>query len=675
MSLTLGRTLRTSLISNLSKNKSNTCEDKGKCKSDEIYGCTGGKKWTKKHPDEEISCIKNEKKGLAVVRKWDCPAQENCRKAGKCEVGKIPISCCGENFGKGVVSCVGGKSVVGKKLVEGGKDKIRPEPCEEGVIGGPIEWILYTCVGKHGKHDCEGIRACYELAKTDPAIVCPNPKKVCPIPTLAEYTCTNEGAPIEKYTPVQVYGGTNYRWDCPDKKSCTFLKPNPKSVCGSKKYTCTNGGTAVKLADTPTCRQDENGNSVTKMVHHWNCPNELGCKIEPPGLTVTGCNINTTDYTCDNTTKNGCIAAGTSTTVTDQAINKNTQNHTCFYGSKKTYTWECPNSPKNSRCTPFTPAGQLCCTKKQVDDGVPECQKKTACSCGTATAPCPNSLARQGDTKAGVSGSITTASAACTNNSQANKVTSSWTCRAGTSCLENSSCSEVTTVCPGLTCSSPRSGRFSVPSGKSSTGRCSDRSSVTATLGSTDTCAPKQRGGMYNFEWTCGGNSCTHTINTCHVPPKCGTTAGSCAVGTTDDANPSLSADPCPDLIQANRNNNKPLSATRSYSWNCANDGQSQGCSKTVDVTCRGTPQCSCAGDGGCNSDCQVQAASYVNNACTKYGESGKKTWTCEAKTGKNYRDKPCETGSCKLPSCSCGTATHSRDDRPYRVPSGAVVA
>ena len=311
------------MISNLSKNKSNTCEDKGKCKSDEIYGCTGGKKSTKEYADDKISCIKNKAKGIAIVKKWDCPAQENCRKTEVCDVIEEEISCCGKTFGKGVVSCLKGNNVVGEKLVDKeGEDRFREEPCEDGV--GSIKWIYHTCSGRYGKFGCIGTDKCYELVQTDLAIACPSPKKICPIPTLAEYTCTNKGVPIEKYTPVLVYGGTNYRWDCPDKKSCTFFKPNPKSICGSKKHTCTNGGFAVILADTPRCRLDENRNSVIKMAHNWNCPNEQGCKIEPPGLTVTGCNINTTDYTCDNTTKNGCIAAGTSTTVTDQAINKNT---------------------------------------------------------------------------------------------------------------------------------------------------------------------------------------------------------------------------------------------------------------------------------------------------------------------------------------------------------------
>ncbi|MDE0243322.1 MAG: hypothetical protein OYG31_01245, partial [Candidatus Kaiserbacteria bacterium] len=230
-----------------------------------------------------------------------------------------------------------------------------------------------------------------------------------------------------------------------------------------------------------------------------------------------------------------------------------------------------------------------------------------------------------------------------------------WACRAGTTCLENSSCSEVTTPCPGLTCGGP--GGFK-STGTGSKGKCSDNSSVTATLASTDECPySNQSGGIYNFEWTCGSNSCTGNLNTCHIPPKCGSSKGSCSAGTSDDANPSLSADPCPALREKNKDNSEALYALRSATWNCSNDGRSIACTYSEDVTCRAptTPQCSCVGDGGCNSDCKTQSGSYDGNACTA-GESGKKTWNCVAKTGKNHRSKSCTKGTCSKPSCSCGS-------------------
>ena len=230
---------------------------------------------------------------------------------------------------------------------------------------------------------------------------------------------------------------TTYTWDCPAEEDCEIKKyqcnDRPQEgvdCCDEKAGTCINGAKGEEF--NPPRNREETCDS------YWGVKGLTGGPIVWKGKECRKAGIKCEDagIKCYESADPGSFCEG-DIIPTLQRCN-NTAEYSCTNKGEPTkeykpmeiyggivYKWHCRDEGNKKSPCYFYEQHTVCnasCTKKQVDDGVPECTKKTACSCGTATAPCPNSNASQGDVKAGVVGAITTASESCTN-SQASKVT------------------------------------------------------------------------------------------------------------------------------------------------------------------------------------------------------------------------------------------------------------
>ncbi|MDE0243328.1 MAG: fibronectin type III domain-containing protein, partial [Candidatus Kaiserbacteria bacterium] len=487
--------------------------------------------------------------------------------------------------------------------------------CSVGALSGTVSETIRACPGSQTGTDADYEWICVSGEKS---VVCSETVNSCSATTCASPPACGSSGACETGTPTSVTTKKNAcpigqegevvtkTWSC-TKAGC------PATSCKGVSNTCqTTGvclvqpecgdvsgcasGTASAVEETTgSCAADQEGN---KMTQTWSC-SATGCVEKLCNRTIDTC------YTPPS-----CGQAHDTCTV---GVASDSASRNTAFGIA--YTWTCTNAGHAVSCEELP--------------------------CGSGTPPSCDYVGQVGSCSVGTASQVTPQVGTCQEGYEGVKRTDTWTCTnsgCSTTCEKQTNTCQQVAVCDTSVINGCSQGTLKA---KSSYGPSKFK------------CPKGQDGSKSRYLWTCeikGNGStayCTKIDDNC---VKCGTTAGTCAVGTASAA------------VDRSVTCQGGTGSAEYKDWTCAGaaDGFTKNCSKEVSSTCPAAIQCSCdetVVDGCSGSGCSADNSSETN-ACTG-NQTGQleHTWVCDGASVSHVVSETCTRteGACvSTPFCSC---------------------